>query len=147
MENQFWAVGCCLGWTVGKRGLGRFCVTFFGGFFNFSWGKKKIKLCSVRTEKLHNTYFTKKKFFLIFWTQKSEKTGFFRANTQISNLNVLHKGLLLQDWVFRLGILVNKTEIVNVGWYSELHFFPPITGQQTSKNILVMCLVEKSIKC
>ena len=85
--------------------------------------------------------------FLLKNLKNLEKLVFFRANTQISNLNVLHKGLLLQDWVFRLGIVVNKTEIVNVGWYSELHFFPPITGQQTSKNILVMCLVEKSIKC
>ena len=79
--------------------------------------------------------------------KKLKKQVFLGLILRFSNLNVLHKGLLLQDWVFRLGIVVNKTEIVNVGWYSELHFFPPITGQQTSKNILVMCLVEKSIKC
>ena len=46
-------------------------------------------------------------FFLFIYLlkkfEKVEKTGFFRANTQISNLNVLHKGLLMQDWVFRLG--------------------------------------------
>ena len=41
MENRFWAVGCGLGWTVGKRGLGWFWATFLGGFFNFSWAKKK----------------------------------------------------------------------------------------------------------
>ena len=43
-------------------------------------------------------------FFLLKKFEKVEKTGFFRANTQISNLNVLHKGLLMQDWVFRLGM-------------------------------------------
>ena len=44
-------------------------------------------------------------FFLLLLKkcEKVEKTGFFRANTQISNLNVLHKGLLMQDWVFRPG--------------------------------------------
>ena len=44
-------------------------------------------------------------FFIFFIEkfEKFEKTGFFRANTQISNLNVLYKGLLMQDWVFRLG--------------------------------------------
>ena len=43
-------------------------------------------------------------FFFLKKFEKVEKTGFFRANTQISNLNVLHKGLLMQDWVFRLGV-------------------------------------------
>ena len=43
-------------------------------------------------------------YFLLKKFEKVEKTGFFRANTQISNLNVLHKGLLMQDWVFRLGL-------------------------------------------
>ena len=50
-------------------------------------------------------------FFLLKKFEKVEKTVFFRANTQISNLNVLHKGLLMQDWVFRLGVdvyLFNK---------------------------------------
>ena len=42
--------------------------------------------------------------------EKVEKTVFFRANTQISNLNVLHKGLLMQDWVFRLGCIGNFEE-------------------------------------
>ena len=35
MENQFWAVGCGLGWTVGKKGLGRLWVTFEACFFHF----------------------------------------------------------------------------------------------------------------
>ena len=43
-------------------------------------------------------------FFLLKKFEKVEKTVFFRANTQISNLNVLHKGNLMQDWVFRLGL-------------------------------------------
>ena len=45
-------------------------------------------------------------FFFLKKVEKVEKTVFFRANSQISNLNVLHKGLLLQDWVFRLGVLL-----------------------------------------
>ena len=44
-------------------------------------------------------------FFFSEKIKKVEKTGFFRAKTQISNLNVLHKGILLQDWVFRLGLI------------------------------------------
>ena len=43
--------------------------------------------------------------------EKVEKIGFFRANTQISNLNVLHKGLLMQDWVFRLGLQLNGNAV------------------------------------
>ena len=43
-------------------------------------------------------------FLLLKKFEKVEKTDFFRANTQISNLNVLHRGLLMQDWVFRLGL-------------------------------------------
>ena len=31
------------------------------------------------------------------------KLGFLELRT-FSNVNVLHKGLLLQDWVFRLGL-------------------------------------------
>ena len=42
-------------------------------------------------------------FFFFKKFEKVEKKVFFWANTQISNPNVLHKGLLLQDWVFRLG--------------------------------------------
>ena len=34
-------------------------------------------------------------FFFLKKFEKVEKTDFFRANPQISNLNVLHKGLLL----------------------------------------------------
>ena len=50
-------------------------------------------------------------FFLLKKFEKVEKTGFFRVKKlgflglilRLSNLNVLHKGLLMQDWVFRLG--------------------------------------------
>ena len=78
------------------------------------WGAKKffenfLKIFSNRTEKLHKMF-----FFIIFFIfllkkfERVEKTVFFRANTQISNLNVLHKGLLMQDWVFRLGFQINE---------------------------------------
>ena len=61
-------------------------------------------------------------FFLLLLKkfEKVEKTGFFRANTQISNLNVLHKGLLLQDWVFRLGyVLLLKVTVHKVKFKKE----------------------------
>ena len=83
MENQFWAVGCGLGWTVGKKGLGQLWATFEACFFTFSGSKKNLKFFwkhySVRTEKLHNTSFTKKKFFSYFEPEKVKKPGFFRA--------------------------------------------------------------------
>ena len=53
MENQFWAVGCGLGWTVGKKGLGRLWATFEACFFTFSGSKKILNF---------------------FWPRKSEKT-------------------------------------------------------------------------
>ena len=41
--------------------------------------------------------------FLFFWPQKNKETPFLGLILRFSNLNVLHKGLLMQDWVFRLG--------------------------------------------
>ena len=35
LKNQFWSVGCGLGWTVGKKGLGRLWATFEARFFQF----------------------------------------------------------------------------------------------------------------
>ena len=64
------------------------------------WGAKKILATALKSYIRWLLYIF---FFIIEKFEKFEKTGFFRANTQISNLNVLHKGLLLQDWVFRLG--------------------------------------------
>ena len=45
-------------------------------------------------------------FFFFFFKkfEKVEKTVFLGLILRFSNLNVLHKGLLLQDWVFRQGI-------------------------------------------
>ena len=36
--------------------------------------------------------------------EKVEKTVFLGVILRLSNLNVLHKGVLMQDWVFRLGV-------------------------------------------
>ena len=50
--------------------------------------------------------------------EKVEKTGFLGLILRFSNLNVLHKGVLLQDWVFRLGhnnykrLPIQKFEII-----------------------------------
>ena len=42
-------------------------------------------------------------FLAYFWPRKHKKTLFLGLILRFSNLNVLHKGLLMQDWVFRLG--------------------------------------------
>ena len=42
--------------------------------------------------------------------EKVEKTGFLGLILRFSNLNVLHKGLLMQDWVFRLGMVPYKDD-------------------------------------
>ena len=47
--------------------------------------------------------------FLFFRPQKQKKTLFLGLILRFSNLNVLHKGLLMQDWVFRLGWSTSKT--------------------------------------
>ena len=39
MKNKFWAVGCGLGWTVGKKGLGQLWATFEASFFR---GEKQV---------------------------------------------------------------------------------------------------------
>ena len=41
--------------------------------------------------------------------------SFFLGLRRFSNMNVLHKGLLLQDWVFRLGLASNKILTFTVG--------------------------------
>ena len=81
-EMKIWAVGCGLGWTVLKKGLGRLWATFLACFFTFSGSKKFLKFFwkhhSVRTEKLHRkkvkkNFFGGGNFFFL------EKPGFFRA--------------------------------------------------------------------
>ena len=57
------------------------------------------KYFSNHIEKFH------KMFFIIsfFLKKKLKNQVFLGLILRFSNLNVLHKGLLLQDWVFRLG--------------------------------------------
>ena len=47
-------------------------------------------------------------FLLLKKFEKVEKTVFLGLILRFSNLNVLHKGLLMQDWVFRLGFKQKK---------------------------------------
>ena len=54
-------------------------------------------LFSNRIEKLHKITFN---FFLL----KKFKKVFLGLILRFSNLNVLHKGLPMQDWIFRLGM-------------------------------------------
>ena len=42
-------------------------------------------------------------FFKFFEPENVKKPGFLGLILRFSNLNVLHKGLLMQDWVSRLG--------------------------------------------
>ena len=60
------------------------------------WESKKL-LCLFFFE---NTIFLKYIFFIFLRIRLS----FFLGMRTFSNVNVLHKGLLLQDWVFRLGM-------------------------------------------
>ena len=43
----------------------------------------------------------------LFWNKN------FLGLCTFSNVNVLHKGLLLQDWVFRLGMNIKIVSIFN----------------------------------
>ena len=43
-------------------------------------------------------------FFLIFFLEQH----FFLSLRTLSNVNVLHKGLPLQEWVSKLGLIVRK---------------------------------------
>ena len=62
-----------LGWTVGKRGLGRFWATFWW-FFHFFGVKKNFKFF------FENTIASALKNCIIpFWPRKHEKNTFFRA--------------------------------------------------------------------
>ena len=78
-------------------------ATFEGVFLCFR-GKKNFfwEHYSVCTKNLHNTLFIKIKKKKIW--PKNMKKLFFLWLRRFSNLNVLHTGLLMQDWVFRLGI-------------------------------------------
>ena len=107
------------------KGSGPIMSNFWGPFFHFFRVKKNFKIFfeNIVASALKSCIIPILQFifFLIFWTRKSEKTGFFRANTQISNLDVLHKGLLLQDWVFRLGLYTyfqvsNHESLTKVEW-------------------------------
>ena len=100
----FWAV-----WAAGpvlQKKLGRLWATFEGAFFMFSWANITCSWfetaldCSIRILKLHNISFIKKDC-LNFWV------GQIRLILKFSNLSILHKGVLLQDWVFRLGFTSN----------------------------------------
>ena len=52
--------------------------------------------CSVRTKKLHKMKLKKRR--KKFWPRKHKKIFFLGLILRFSNLNVLHKGLLMQDW-------------------------------------------------
>ena len=68
--------------------------------------KKKFKIFSNHIEKLHKMAFII--FFSIFWKslKKLKQLFFLGLILRFSNLNVLHKGLLMQEWVFGLGFFL-----------------------------------------
>ena len=73
MKNQFWAVGCRLGWTVKKKVWADYEQLLRPGFLNLYGQKIKLnnflKYCRVRTEKLHRIKVKKvKKNWEVFFT-------------------------------------------------------------------------------
>ena len=70
-----------------------FGVNFFSNFFEnpIASAVKELHNEIIKNEK-------KLKFYWFFWN----KTGFVLGLRKFSNLSVLKKGLLLQDWVLRL---------------------------------------------
>ena len=54
MKNRFWAVGCGLGWAVGKKVWADYEQPLREVFSCFhGQNKSKLKKISVRTKKLH----------------------------------------------------------------------------------------------
>ena len=80
MENQFWAVAWAGLWE--KRVWVNYEQLLRPVFSHFRGQKKNLKIVwkhySVRTEKLHNTFFTIF-LFLFFNPKKWKKNNFFRA--------------------------------------------------------------------
>jgi len=85
----FWAI-----WAAGpvlKKKLGADYEQLFegsfsmGNFFFFNFKKHALKSCILFL------------FLNFFWTKN-------RLMLKFLSLSVLHKGLLMQDWVFRLGL-------------------------------------------
>ena len=58
-------------------------------------------------------------FYFFFDPENMKKLGFFRLR-KFLNLNVLHKGRLMQDWVFILGFLPRYVVKSNRKWV-QLH--------------------------
>ena len=87
----------CLGSRASAaKKIGSIMSNFWGRFFHVFMGQYNLLLIL----KLHNISFIKKDC-LNFWV------GQIRLILKFSNLSILHKGVLLQDWVFRLGFTSN----------------------------------------
>ena len=97
----FWSI-----WAAGpvhKKKLGADYEQLLSALFSCFHGQFFFKFFyehfSVSTKKLHNEFKKKVIFKKSIWN----KIGFLGLR-KFSNVNVLHKDLLLQDWVFRLGV-------------------------------------------
>jgi hypothetical protein len=76
---------------------------FLGWFFHVFRGKKnKFFLKNIVASAL-KSYIKRSWIWFFFRPRKHKKLFFLGLLLRFSNLNVLHKGLLMQDWVFRLG--------------------------------------------
>ena len=79
--------------------LRAFFLCFQGQYFFFNFQKTPIasalKNCMIKFSKMKQIEL----FFACLWGKKC----FFLELQKILNQSVLQKGLLLQDWVFRLG--------------------------------------------
>ena len=93
--------------VIVKQKIGPILSNFWERFFYVFQGKKfqiLWKYCSVLTKKLHKM---KLKMFL-----KIQSWILNRLILKFSNLRVLHKCLLMQDWAFRLWLLLAPPDFV-----------------------------------
>ena len=89
----FWAI-----WAAGPVHWGRLWLTLEGGFFHVFGVKMFFFFLNSITSPLKSCLINI--FFLI--KKKKRKKPVFLGLRTFSNVNVLQKGLLLQDWVFRM---------------------------------------------
>ena len=77
-------------------------------------------------------------------TPKTEKIFFSGIILRFSNLNILHKGLLMQDWVFRLGsILKARAKICPK---NKVHLLKIYVAGMSLENIFDMCRIYELTK-
>ena len=126
----FWAIWAAK--PVHKKSLGanfkqllRHCFHIFFHFFETPIASA-VKNCIIK--------FSNMKKFEIYWFFWN-KTGFVLGLQKFSNLSVLQKGLLLQDWVFRLGKFLLDPKIHFLSLIYKLVFFKKYIWKYMKKEM------------